>query len=527
MIKSSTSILVILLLICSFKLKAQKIVFDTIAKNYYHKYQVDPETNKKNGFFEEYFNNKIITKGEFKFGIKNGGWKFYYQNEALQQKGIYVDGKKSGLWTYYYSDGNIACETPFLNGERNGIQKGRHPNGTKSFEAPFKNNILEGVVTYYFDNGKPEYTNTYINDSVNGLCKKYYSNGNIKEERYIKKQKRDSIYKFYYEDGTLWEEIIYKNGNPYNVINYNKPNGQKLNCCTLENGTGTMKFYDLEGKITSEVNYLNNKKNGQATYFENGILTDEGRYENDMYVGSWKEYYKTGELYSVINYESDLKNGKAIYYFKDGSISQEGTFFKDEREGNWIIYNQNKEINSELKYKNGQLDGFAKYYSKGKKISEGEYYYGEKINTWQYYNYKGKPEKKVDYGDKSSVDVTKANKYNDTPKKIAEEDKTLSIAEKMPSFMGGEQEMMYFIQKNIAYPNDAKYAGISGTVYIQFIVLSTGEIDKNIRVIRGVHPTLDEEALRIVSIMPRWNPGSQSGKPVSVTFNLPIKYSLR
>ncbi|MCK6648840.1 MAG: hypothetical protein L6Q66_04225, partial [Bacteroidia bacterium] len=105
MIKSSTSILVILLLICSFKLKAQKIVFDTIAKNYYHKYQVDPETNKKNGFFEEYFNNKIITKGEFKFGIKNGGWKFYYQNEALQQKGIYVDGKKSGLWTYYYSDG--------------------------------------------------------------------------------------------------------------------------------------------------------------------------------------------------------------------------------------------------------------------------------------------------------------------------------------------------------------------------------------------------------------------------------------
>jgi len=67
---------------------------------------------------------------------------------------------------------------------------------------------------------------------------------------------------------------------------------------------------------------------------------------------------------------------------------------------------------------------------------------------------------------------------------------------------------------------------MSGTVYVNFVVDNTGEITDPI-ILRGVLNSLDDEALRVVESMPRWSPGLQDGRPVSVSFNLPIKYSLK
>lgn len=107
-------------------------------------------------------------------------------------------------------------------------------------------------------------------------------------------------------------------------------------------------------------------------------------------------------------------------------------------------------------------------------------------------------------------------------------DAPLTIAEQMPSFKGGEQAMMKFIQQNVKYPEVERNAGISGTCYITFVVEKSGKLS-NIQVLRGVTggKGCDKEAVRVISKMPKWNPGRQNGKLVRVQFNLPIKYTLK
>ena len=104
----------------------------------------------------------------------------------------------------------------------------------------------------------------------------------------------------------------------------------------------------------------------------------------------------------------------------------------------------------------------------------------------------------------------------------------LAIVEQMPTFPGGEGEMMKYIQKNITYPQMEKEAGISGTCYITFVVEKDGTIT-GVDKLRGVSggPGCDKEAIRVVKSMPPWKAGKQNGRAVRVQFNLPIKFSLR
>lgn len=108
----------------------------------------------------------------------------------------------------------------------------------------------------------------------------------------------------------------------------------------------------------------------------------------------------------------------------------------------------------------------------------------------------------------------------------AEEDQVFSIAEEMPSYPGGENEMYKFLVKNVRYPEDAKNKGVTGAVLVSFVVGKTGEI-RTVGVARSVSPSLDEEAMRVVKAMPKWIPGKVNGKPVSTKFLLPIKFLLR
>ncbi|MES2288078.1 MAG: energy transducer TonB [Bacteroidota bacterium] len=107
-------------------------------------------------------------------------------------------------------------------------------------------------------------------------------------------------------------------------------------------------------------------------------------------------------------------------------------------------------------------------------------------------------------------------------------DGPFTIVEEMPSFKGGDTEMVKFIQKNVKYPQAEKEAGITGTCFVTFIVEKNGKLGE-IKILRGVSggPGLDKEALRVVKKMPKWKPGRQNGKKVRVQYNLPIKYTIR
>ena len=105
------------------------------------------------------------------------------------------------------------------------------------------------------------------------------------------------------------------------------------------------------------------------------------------------------------------------------------------------------------------------------------------------------------------------------------EETIYDFAEVEPSFPGGEAEMMKFIQEEVVYPELSREMGEQGMVYVKFVVGKDGKIG-DVKIVKGVSDALDAEAKRVVKKMPRWTPGEQAGKPVSVRYTLPISFRL-
>lgn len=99
------------------------------------------------------------------------------------------------------------------------------------------------------------------------------------------------------------------------------------------------------------------------------------------------------------------------------------------------------------------------------------------------------------------------------------------VVEEQPEFPGGMNQLYEYLKRNVKYPKYAKENGIQGRVFVNFIVEGDGSIT-NAKVLRGVHPSLNSEALRVVNNMPKWKPGLQKGNPIRVSFNLPIKFTV-
>lgn len=100
------------------------------------------------------------------------------------------------------------------------------------------------------------------------------------------------------------------------------------------------------------------------------------------------------------------------------------------------------------------------------------------------------------------------------------------VVEEMPSFPGGDAELFRFIYDNIKYPELAKENNIQGKVILRFCVTYKGTVDQ-VSVVRGVDPSLDEEAIRVIKMLPLWKPGKQGGKPVNVWYSVPISFQLK
>lgn len=109
--------------------------------------------------------------------------------------------------------------------------------------------------------------------------------------------------------------------------------------------------------------------------------------------------------------------------------------------------------------------------------------------------------------------------------KVADNDSIYQIVEVMPEFPGGSAAMMNYLSKNIKYPEEAKEKGISGRVFLSFVIEKDGSVS-DVKVARGIGKVCDDEAVRVVKAMPNWKPGLMKGKPVRVNYMLPIFFKL-
>lgn len=122
---------------------------------------------------------------------------------------------------------------------------------------------------------------------------------------------------------------------------------------------------------------------------------------------------------------------------------------------------------------------------------------------------------------------TEENYVQQIPAQVPDgDDKVYQVCENAPAFPGGTYAMYKYLADNIKYPADAKAAGKEGRVFVQFVVRKDGSVS-DVSVVRSVgNASLDNEAVRVVSSMPKWSPGTQGGKPVNVQYTLPVIFKL-
>ncbi|MDO4212779.1 MAG: energy transducer TonB [Bacteroidales bacterium] len=111
---------------------------------------------------------------------------------------------------------------------------------------------------------------------------------------------------------------------------------------------------------------------------------------------------------------------------------------------------------------------------------------------------------------------------------VEEEAIPFLLVEEKPKFRGGDANALFssWVAKNLNYPEVAKENGVQGRVMLQFTVNPDGSVS-NVKVLRGVDPSLDEEAVRVVSSSPKWTPGKQRDRAVKVTYTFPVIFQLR
>lgn len=211
-----------------------------------------------------------------------------------------------------------------------------------------------------------------------------------------------------------------------------------------------------------------------------------------------------------------LYKGKQLYFDQEQKVNrvQVYTLVHDERKGKirnrlaaeTFLYPDGKtreELNLSYEMVNGyeRRNYVRKYYYPGGQLQYEETMDDKGKQEFVYYNEKGKVVKR--------------------PKQKIEPYLT------MPAFPGGKEALFEFLSNTIKYPKVAQENSIQGRVIVQFYVAKDGSIE-HVQVVRsGGDPSLDKEAVRVIKAMPRWQPGTQRGKPVRVQYALPVNFSLK
>ena len=104
--------------------------------------------------------------------------------------------------------------------------------------------------------------------------------------------------------------------------------------------------------------------------------------------------------------------------------------------------------------------------------------------------------------------------------------KVYDVAEQMPQFPGGPQALFEYLSRNIKYPVEAEENGIQGRVVVSIVIERDGSVS-DVKVVKSVAPSLDKEAVRVISSMPKWIPGKQNGSAVRVKYTMPVTFSLQ
>lgn len=337
---------------------------------------------------------------------------------------------------------------------------------------------IENVERFY-DSGEVRTTGLKVNGKRSGDWVDYYETGEIKRTYSFTNGKQDKESKGFYIDGKVeYETFLFKGEHIY--MSYFE-NGKIFIERAL--GTGYYKEFYETGKIKVKTNYIDNEISGLwEFYYDTGELNWEVEYVNSYKKGFYKEYYKNGQLKTVGQHKADKKNGKEKRFSVNGILLWEGNYTNDIFDKKWQQYDVNGGKLNTFKFKQG-------FIGKSDKVPE-------LIET-----------------------VIPEGVYEKSPvhPECAE---ILGENAKRKCFT---TQISQFIAKKFNTDLASK-KGLSGThkIYVFFKIDKEGNI-VNIKA-RSDYKFLEDEAKRVVELLPRMIPGEQRGKKVRVPFTLPITF---
>lgn len=394
-------------------------------------------------------------------------------NKQLIQREIEPHGK------YYllYENRAKKLEGNYVFGTEMGEIKGYYETGELRFQGTSYRHQPDGKFTHYLKDGSIKKVENFSNGLHNGKSIIYYPSGNI----YL-----ETNYSYGGKEGK--EIVYYPNGEPKREVKYRMDNQVSEKC------------FDSTG-VKTKCNSLNTEPalvNGKDQFLAN---LQEFTFNNN-------NTFQDSLLFSISLNINTSGNADIQSYFFIGQDSL-GTDFK-----NWI---QKPGIFSPPMFDDQPLECTIHLILP---------VYRNKIVLSDYFE-----KWKVAYRDRITQEDKDIYYWSFSPENdnstyyVGKDTSTFFIVEKMPEFPGGEQALRIFIATNIKYPVVAHDKNIQGKVYVTFVIDQNG-YPVDIRVAHGVHPLLDEEAVRVVSTLPKWNPGMQSGKPVRVSYTVPINFVL-
>ncbi len=263
---------------------------------------------------------------------------------------------------------------------------------------------------------------------------------------------------------------------------------------------GTVRYYYLDGNLAAEAAHQKGVREGETTYFYPGGNTrGTGSYSQDQQVGQWQWWYANGKPKLVQHYPEAVKpyhpdpapkyrtesfwdstgtpvltNGTGAYvgYYDNGRPEEKGQFQNGYRQGQWTGYHENGQLYYEEEWRAGELVS-------GKSYSE---------DGAQSYSYRQPAE--------------------------------------MPTYLGGLPGLTRYLSRTMKYPAAARKARIQGEVIVGFTVDRQGTVT-DAKVLKPLFPDCDEEALRVVRGMEKWQPGKFRGQPLLVSYALPMRFVMQ
>ncbi|WP_179344243.1 energy transducer TonB [Winogradskyella ursingii] len=341
--------------------------------------------------------------------------------------------------------------------------------GVAQNNGPFKE--------YYEDTEILKAEGQYTNGKRVGKWKSYYKTGQVSSLYSYTNGKRDEEYISYYKDGTIKSEV------------------EKIE------GIYVRKFYYESGNIRSE----NKLKEGYYKgYLEDGTLEVEASYKDYELSGEWKRLYADGTTEWMVTYKDGYRDGVYKQYYENGMLRTEGKNKNDKKEG------------TEKRY---SVDGDLEW--------EGSYDQGKLEKTWTQFTKDGKKKTKIKFKD----GLTNNSKIVLKPTEVPD-----GRFEHVPVYKGCEdiygnkarkncmsQKISELILKNFN-SNIASNVGLQGKqrIFVKFKIDKLGII-KDIEV-KAPHPNLENEAMRVIGLIPKLTPGYQRGKTIIVPYSLPIVF---